>query len=163
MQAYVCVDAKLQGLLVEEYMCQELGLQRECVETNPCLCLCYTVTAEGTSVEAAYFEEPGCELQLYSPFIYYLHLHGSLSKTTGSSNSAAYNYFSANHTELTISRDNCQGTHVHDNPHRVPFDYSNWRPAPHKDHFENDDLKFQKLLVIVTSMLKNGMSHQSTS
>ena len=149
MQAYVCVDADLEGLPVEEHMCQELGLHGECVETNHCLCLCYTVTAEGTSVEAAYFGELGYELQLYSPFIYYLHLLGVLRKTIGPSNSAAYNYFSPNHTELTVSRHNCQGTYVHHNPHRVPFDYSNWHPPPYKDHFKNNDFKFEKPLVII--------------
>ena len=38
VQAYVCVDAKLQVLPVEEHLCQELDLQGECVETNHCLC-----------------------------------------------------------------------------------------------------------------------------
>ena len=136
-------------LPVEEHMCQELGLQGECVETNDCLCLCYTVTANGTGVEAAYFGELGYELQLYSPFIYYLHTLGALRKTIGPSGSAAYNYFSPNHTELASARHNCQGTYVHHNPHRVPFDYSSWHPAPYKEHFKNTEIKYEKPLVII--------------
>jgi len=46
-----------------------------------CLCLCCTVHAEGTDVEAAYFGELGYELQLYTPYIYNLHTLGSLKKT----------------------------------------------------------------------------------
>lgn len=80
--------------------------------------MCYAVTAEGTSVEAAYLNKLEYELQLYSPFTYYLHLHGSLRKMMGSSNSAAYNYFSPNHTELTILHNSCPSTYVHHNPHQ---------------------------------------------
>ena len=141
--------AQIQGLPVEEHMCQELGLQGECVETNGCLCLCYTITARTTSVEAAYFGELGYELQLYSPSIYYLHTLGRLKKTFGPSGSAAYNYFSPNHTELTSPRHNCQGTYVHHNPHRMPFDYSSWQPAPYKKHYKNHLLKFEKPLLII--------------
>lgn len=130
-------------------MCQDLDLQGECVETNYCLCLCYTVTAEGTSVEAAYFGELGYELQLYSPYIYHLHALGSLKKTIGTAGSAAYNYFSPNHTEADSRRHNCQGTYVHHNPHRLPFDYSNWQPPPYKQHYKNRLFEFAKPLVIM--------------
>lgn len=130
-------------------MCQELGLQGECVETNGCLCLCYTVTATATDVEAAYFGELGYELQLYSPYIYHLHTLGKLKRTIGPSGSAAYNYFSPNHTEEVSKRHNCQGTYVHHNPHRVPFDYHSWQPPPYKQHYKNGLLVFDKPLLII--------------
>lgn len=130
-------------------MCQDLGLRGECAETNGCLCLCYTVTEKGTSVEAAYFGELGYELILYSPSIHHLHKLGTLKKTVGPSGSAAYNYFSPNHTELTSPRHNCQGTYSHHFLHHVPFDYSSWQPAPYKKHFKNSDIKFEKPMVII--------------
>ncbi len=130
-------------------MCQDLGLQGECVETHNCLCLCYTVHAEGTDVEAAYFGELGYELQLYSPYIYNLHTLGSLKKTIGPYGSAAYNYFSPNHTEAESRRHNCQGTYVHHNPHHMPFNYRNWQPPPYKQHYKNNLLVFDKPLLII--------------
>lgn len=130
-------------------MCRELELQGECVEHNGCLCLCYTVTANDTQVEAAYFGELGYELQLYSPYIYYLHTLGKLKRTVGPRGSLAYNYFSPNHTELPAKRNNCQGTFRHDNPHRSPFDYTAWRPPPYKQHYSNDLLKFGKPLLVI--------------
>ncbi|KAL3156393.1 hypothetical protein ABBQ38_000706 [Trebouxia sp. C0009 RCD-2024] len=147
--ACVCIDANLGGIQEDKQTCQELGLQGECVETHDCVCLCYTVTAKGTSVEAAYFGELGYELLLYSPSIYYLHMLGSLRKTIGPSGSAAYNYFSPNHTELPSPRRWCPGTYTHHYAHRVPFDYSSWHPAPYKKHFKKNKLKFEKPLVIV--------------
>ena len=151
LQTYFSFQANAQvgPLPVEEHMCLDLGLQGECVETNNCLCLCYDVTSKGTLVEAAYLGELGYELQLYSPYIYHLHTLGRLKKTIGASGSAAYNYFSPNHTELSSKRHNCQGTYIHRNPHRVPFDYHNWKPPPYKKHYQNKLLVFDKPLLII--------------
>ena len=143
------VDAQLGALPEEQHMCKEIGLQGECVETNGCLCLCYTVNRDSTDVEAAYFGELGYELQLYSPYIYYLHHIGRLKKTIGPSGSAAYNYFSPNHTEQISNRHNCQGTYVHRNPHHTPFDYHNWLPPPYKQHYNNNVLVFDKPLLVI--------------
>ena len=130
--------------------CQELGLKGECVELSPCVCLCYTVTADGTSVEAAYFGELGYELLLYSPSIYYLHGLGTLRKTIGPVGSAAFSYFSPNHTELdSLHRRFCLGTYVHRQMHLEHFNYNSWQPAPYKTHYRNTELRFEKPLVII--------------
>lgn len=141
--------AALEPLPHDPHMCRELELQGECVEHNGCLCLCYTVTATDTQVQAAYFGELGYELQLYSPYIYYLHTLGKLNRTVGPRGSLAYNYFSPHHTELPSKRNNCQGTYVHDNPHRIPFDYAAWKAPPFKEHYKNDLLKFGKPLLVI--------------
>lgn len=130
-------------------MCRELGLQGECAEHHGCLCLCYTVTARDTQVEAAYFGELGYELQLYTPYVYYLHTLGKLKRTVGPRGSLPYNYFSPNHTELPSKRNNCQGTYLHENPHRDPFDYTAWRPPPYKKQYKNKLLKFKKPLLVI--------------
>ena len=141
--------AALEPLPHDPHMCRELELQGECVEHNGCLCLCYTVTATDTQVQAAYFGELGYELQLYSPYIYHLHTLGKLNRTVGPRGSLAYNYFSPHHTELPSKRNNCQGTYVHDNPHRIPFDYAAWKAPPFKEHYKNDLLLFDKPLLVI--------------
>lgn len=151
LQASAChlVRAALEPLPQDPHMCRELELKGECVEHNGCLCLCYSVAANDTQVEAAYFGELGYELQLYSPYIYYLNNLGKLRRTVGPRGSAAYNYFSPNHTELPSKRNNCQGTYVHNNPHRIPFDYHEWQPPPYKQHFKNDVFEFDKPLLVI--------------
>lgn len=60
-------------------------------------------------LQAAYFGELGYELVLYTPYIHYLHKLGKLARTIGPPGSGAFNYFSANHTELPFGRRWCPG------------------------------------------------------
>ncbi|KAK9804577.1 hypothetical protein WJX73_001439 [Symbiochloris irregularis] len=112
-------------------MCHKLGLRGECEVQQDCMCLCFHVTADNsTLVDAAYFGELGYELILFTPLVHFYHSRGILRSTVGPAGSAPFYRFSPHHREVDVQRHYCLGPYSNPSPHmyRREWNFDAWIP-----------------------------------
>jgi hypothetical protein len=96
--------------------------------------------------------EFGYELISVLPHAYDLYLQGKLKGTVSGNDTAPFYYFSPSHTINKKERSwyNTEKVKTPNiNIHRHTLDKKNWTPPPLKEYYANDELKFDKELLII--------------
>jgi hypothetical protein len=97
--------------------------------------------------------EFGYELITVIPFAYYLFLKNMLKSTTSAKGSASLYYFSPNHTETNVRsflsyRKRVALSDIPNKQIHVPrLDTRQWQPPPYKQHYYNERLQFDVVIL----------------
>ena len=113
--------------------------------------------------------EFGCELVLGIPYAYWLHKQGKLDKVITCKSMKPFYYFTDNVEEKYDFRtvDTSQSgvmdlpnPWIHGNSrmgttHTKPavLDYSQWEAPPYKEHYANDEFKFDKPMIVISNKI----------
>jgi len=94
------------------------------------------------------------ELTFVLPFAYWHHLNGTLLKTISCKDTKDLYFFSEDHEEkhdVRIWRTINPSYEVPNMSHCNTFDFGKWAQVPLKEHFQNDQFKFDKPLLIIAN------------
>jgi len=124
----------------------------------------YTKKKIVKKLNLSYLGEFGYELISYIPFAYYLHQKGALGTTMSGKDSSCLYYFSKDHIEIDEKRDYIKPKGV---PLRnIHFRFLNrfmFSPPPYKAHFKNDQIVFDKPILIICNKYNSEWGHAPIS
>lgn len=106
-------------------------------------------------IDLSYDGEFGPELQLVTPYAYYLHKQGLLGRTAGARDTKCLYYFSPDHEEkydkrfFRSPREAMRSVLPNPDEHVARLDTSKWTPPPYKTQYANDRFRWTKEPLVI--------------